>query len=211
MLSAFISIALPFLEGGSIKQPGTLPMVINYTLAWGIVKWRREYTGYFHKNAGKPPIVFSINLAVIGAALIFAYRARVAVSSPDTVGIIITALCWATISASSEQLLWIYIFESWDCFTQANRKTLMRIAGLGFFTLFVGMIHIRFWTLFGEAADPKFTAGIIFVILTSISGYLHLILWRKSSRMIYTFIPHFLLTLVPLFWTGYSILPYLIR
>jgi hypothetical protein len=29
--------------------------------------------------------------------------------------------------------------------------------------------------------------------------------------MVYTFIPHFLLNLVPLFWTGYSILPFLIK
>ena len=28
--------------------------------------------------------------------------------------------------------------------------------------------------------------------------------------MVYTFIPHFILNLLPLLWTGYSIVPYLV-
>jgi hypothetical protein len=59
--------------------------------------------------------------------------------------------------------------------------------------------------------EPGAVIGIAFVMLTSLSGYLHLVVWRKSRQMFFTFIPHLLLNLVPVFWTHYSILPYLIR
>jgi hypothetical protein len=35
--------------------------------------------------------------------------------------------------------------------------------------------------------------------------------WRESNQMIFTFIPHYLLNLLPFFWTGYSLLPYLFK
>ena len=53
--------------------------------------------------------------------------------------------------------------------------------------------------------------GIVFIVLTSLSGFLHLIVWRKSHQMLFTFIPHLLLNLVPIIWTHYSILPFLFR
>lgn len=48
-------------------------------------------------------------------------------------------------------------------------------------------------------------------VLTSLSGFLHLIVWRQSRQMVFTFIPHLILNLVPIFWTNYSIIPYLFR
>ena len=68
-----------------------------------------------------------------------------------------------------------------------------------------------YWAKFLETVDPKQVLGLVFVVLTTVSGFLHLVVWRKSNQMIFTFIPHFLLNLVPIFWTNYSILPYLIR
>jgi len=138
---------------------------------------------------------------------------EIKVENPDVTGIILTALCWATLNASSEQLLWIYIFESWDLFQRENTNRLIKIistiVGLLFFTVFVGLIHVMFWARFLKTVDAKGLIGTVFIILTSVSGYLHIVVWRKSSQMLYTFIPHFMLNVFPLIWTGYSMLPYL--
>ena len=137
------------------------------------------------------------------------------VPSPDITGVLVTAVFWAVFNAASEQLLWIYIFESWDLsalFTGLKYgRLLKRAVGLLLFTIFVGTIHTLFWVRFLHTVDAEMSLGTIFVILTSISGYLHIAVWRKGGEMLYTFIPHFLLNLLPLFWTGYSILPYLLE
>jgi hypothetical protein len=82
---------------------------------------------------------------------------------------------------------------------------------LALFAAFVGLIHTMFWARFLNTVDPKPVFGLAFILLTTVSGFLHLVVWRKSNHMILTFIPHFLLNLVPIFWTNYAILPYLIR
>lgn len=87
----------------------------------------------------------------------------------------------------------------------------MIVVGLILFSIFVGTIHTMYWAKFLHTVNPKIIFGILFIIGTTISGYLHIIVWRQSYRMTYTFIPHFLLNLIPLFWTGYSIMSYLFK
>ena len=159
--------------------------------------------------------IFYINVGVILIALILAYLSRITIDQPALIGILLTAVLWATINASSEQLLWIYIFEAWDLsgtFRNIRHgKLINRAIGLILFTAFVGLIHVMFWVNFLHTVDSTQLVGVFFVIITTVSGYLHLVVWRKSSQMVFTFIPHFMLNLIPLIWTGYSILPYLIR
>ena len=115
ILSAVIAIGFPFLASLLYTETGALlPMIFYYVLAWGIVKWRRGSTGYFNKPIQKVPLIFYINVGVILLALILAYLSRITIDQPDIIGILLTAVLWATINASSEQLLWIYIFEAWD-------------------------------------------------------------------------------------------------
>lgn len=215
ILSVLFAIGFPFLAQILYLTTGALvPMLIYYAIAWGISKWRRGSTGYFTKLKGKPPIAFFVNLGVVIISLVFAYYARVVVVDVNIVGVILTGLIWATINASSEQILWIYIFEAWDLHpsrTKENKKNLLySIIGLILFTSFVGLIHVMFWVNFLHVVDSQTIFGIIFVFLTTVSGFLHLVVWRKSNQMIYTFIPHFILNLIPLFWTGFSIIPYLL-
>jgi len=214
LLSSIIALGLPPLAMVLYKFTGALvPMILYYGLAWGIVKWRRGSTGYFSKNGSPAPVSFYINTVIILIALALAYQARIVVPDYDMGGIFFTALIWATINASSEQLLWIYIFEAWDLFEKQRQSRFyrwgLRVVGLLFFTIFVGLIHTMFWTQFLHTVDASKSIGVLFVIITSLSGYFHLLVWRKSGRMIFTFIPHFLLNLIPLVWTGYSIWPYL--
>ncbi len=76
-------------------------------------------------------------------------------------------------------------FNSWDLFKmdQFGRagRIAMRISGLLLFTIFVGTIHSLFWAKFLHTVDPDSSLGIIFIIVISVSGYLHILVWRKKG------------------------------
>lgn len=206
-ISTIIAIVFPLFAGYLYEETGALlPMIFYYGLAWGIVKWRRGSTGYFNTSKKRIPISFLINVLLILLSLAFAYHARIINHEPNILGVIMTAIIWAPLNAASEQLLWIYIFEAWDL--RGGRTN--RIIGLLLFSTFVGLIHVFFWVNFLHTINSKVIAGIIAVFLTTLSGYVHIFVWRESNHMGYTFIPHLLLNLVPLFWTGYNIFPYLL-
>ncbi len=210
-LAVMTAFLFPIVAGFLYKLTGALlPMLLYYGLAWGIVKWRRGSTGYFKPFPKRITTFFYINLGVILISLICAYLARNQFSSSNSIGILITIFIWAPINAATEQLLWIYLFESWDLYPTKPRPA-FRFLGLVLFAAFVGLIHTMFWTKFLDTVDPKQLFGVAFILLTTVSGFLHLVVWRKSNHMILTFIPHFLLNLVPIFWTNYAILPFLIR
>lgn len=217
-ISAVVAIFLPILAGMLFRLIGALlPMILYYGLAWGLVKWRRGSTGYFNEFETKYPSAFFLNLVLIITAVILAYFSRIT-HSYDLTGVLLTALIWAPINAASEQLLWIYLFESWDYYgdeieketNKKGKKYLFTIIGLILFTVFVGTIHTFFWIGFLHVVDSANVLGIIFVMITSISGFIHIIAWRQSNQMIFTFIPHLILNLIPTLFTGYSILPYLL-
>ena len=84
-----------------------------------------------------------------------------------------------------------------------------RIIGLLLFSAFVGLIHTSFWVQFLHIVQAGTLLGTLFIVLTSLSGFLHILVWRQSRQMVFTFIPHLMLNLVPIFWTNYSIIPYL--
>jgi hypothetical protein len=214
-LSAGMALLFPLLAGVLLMVSGALlPMVLYYSAAWGISIWRRGASGYRLKKLPSPPVSFYIQLFVIAVALILSYFARIKVTNPAIVEVVLTAVVWAVVNASSEQLLWIYIFDAWDLYKKdefsVRSRILMRISGCLLFTVFVGTIHTMYWAKILHTVNSGTIIGILFIVATTISGYLHVVVWRQSSRMIYTFIPHFLLNLVPLFWTGYSIFPYLL-
>ena len=211
VLSAGLAVLFPFIAGLLYGRTGALlPILLYYGIAWGVVKWRRGSIGYRNPFPAKPPVAFFVNLGVILACLICAWLTPVINPKISIGGMLITALVWAPLNGATEQILWIYIFESWDLYPK-KINIANRLIGLLFFSTFVGLIHIKFWVLFLTTVEPGTVIGVIFVMLTSLSGYLHLVVWRKSRQMFFTFIPHLLLNLVPVFWTHYSILPYLIR
>jgi hypothetical protein len=215
VLSVVLALLFPFMaQFFYVKTGALIPLLLYYGIAWGISKWRRGSTGYFNEITEKYPPSFFINLGVILLCLIFAFLAQIVSSSTTIIGVLLTALVWAPINAASEQLLWIYIFEAWDLYLpwtekNKNKNWTYRIFGLLLFSAFVGMIHTLFWINFLHTVDSAIVFGILFILATTLSGYIHLWVWRESNQMVFTFIPHFLLNLIPLFWTGYSILPYL--
>ena len=210
-ISLAVAPLLPLIAGFLYRRTGALiPMVLYYGLAWALVMWRRGSSGYGNPRPAKITGYFYLNVFVIIACLVSAYLARIRYPAGDATGILVTALVWAPINAASEQLLWIYLFESWDLYPEKPSPA-FRFVGLLLFLVFVGLIHALFWARFLTTVDPSGVLGAVFIVLTSLSGFLHLVVWRKSNHMILTFIPHFMLNLIPLFWTGYSMLPYLLK
>jgi hypothetical protein len=208
-LAAGTAIALPLTAGFLYSRTGAfLPMLLYYGLAWGLVKWRRGATGYGNPMPARPPLAFYLNVGVIGVCLFCAWMSPIITPDVQPVGVLLTALVWAPLNAATEQLLWIYIFEAWDLYPGKGRVA-FRALGLLFFLAFVGLIHTLFWVQFLHTVQAGTLFGTIFVVLTSVSGFLHLVVWRQSRQMVFTFIPHLLLNLVPLIWTGYSMVPHL--
>ena len=210
-ISAVVAVAFPFIAGWLYGKKGALiPIILYYSLAWGLAKLRRGVVGYRTPMPPRPPVWFYVNVGVILIGLVFAYLSPVKVDNPWLPGVVLTALLWAPANAASEQLLWLYIFDSWDLYP-GKKSIPYRVAGLVFFAAFVGLIHTMFWTKFLTVVEPGTVFGALFVLATTISGFLHIVVWRQSGQMVFTFIPHLLLNLGPLLWTGYSILPYLWR
>ncbi|RLD09165.1 MAG: hypothetical protein DRI56_04700 [Chloroflexota bacterium] len=211
ILATTVAISLPFVAGFLYHRTGALlPMALYYGLAWGLVKWRRGTIGYRNPLPEKPPFTFYLNMAVIGTCLICAWLSPIVNPAVQPVGMILTALIWAPLNAATEQILWIYIFEAWDLYPKKIQIT-YRSIGLLLFATFVGLIHTNFWVLFLHTVQSGTFFGTLFIILTSISGFLHIVVWRQSRQMVFTFIPHLLLNLIPIFWTNYSVMPYLLR
>ncbi|GAB4533824.1 MAG: hypothetical protein Fur0018_23420 [Anaerolineales bacterium] len=209
-LAVVLALGLPFVAGFLYRQTGALlPMLLYYGLAWGVALWRRGDSGYRNPMPKNPPVWFWVNLGVIALSLVAARLSPVVTENPHLAGVLLTALFWAPINAASEQLLWLYLFDAWDLYPESTHPA-FRGVGLLLFAAFVGMIHTMFWVHFLTTVQPEPPWGVLFILLTTLSGFLHIVVWRQSKQMIFTFIPHLLLNLGPLFWTGYTILPYLL-
>lgn len=219
VLSMALAIGLPLLAGLLYDVTGALiPMLIYYAAAWGIVKWRRGQTGYLNKPRKKLPVPFIVNIILVSIALAFAFIERVPNPAPDVNGVVVSAIIWPIANASTEQLLWIYIFEAWDLRFPWNggkkaspKNWTCKVIGLLLNSIFIGMIHVLYWAKFLTTVEAKSAFGVAFILLTTVTGYMHLWTWRDSNQMLFTFIPHYLLNLLPFFWTGYSLLPFLVQ
>jgi len=216
VISSVMALCFPVLAGFLYTETGALlPIILYYFAAWSISIFRRGGSGYHFKNLSAPPVWFYINLAVIAATLVVSFFIRVETENPYLIGVLCTGVIWAVANASTEQLLWLYIFDAWDLYKKDTLsrtcRVFMRTTGLVLFSLFIGTIHALFWAKFLHTVNATGILAILFILGTTVSGYLHILVWRKSSQMLYTFIPHFMLNLFPLVWTGYSILPYLLK
>ena len=188
---------------------------------WGVVKWRRGRIGYLNKPIKKLPKSFVLNVGLVIVAVIISAFAPIHTPSPDAAGVILSASIWPVFNASSEQLLWIYIFEAWDLRLPQKgsgegdvnmpKKWMFRFIGLLLNLTFVGMIHVMYWAKFLLTVNSASMLGVLFVVMSTVTGVVHLWVWRESNQMVFTFIPHYILNLMPFFWTGYSLIPFLFR
>ena len=220
VIATLAAIGLPFAAAFIFNATGALiPLILYYgVFCWAIVRWRRGAIGYeinrgeirkqFASYVGSIFIVILIlQLILIGFEFITVQR----VSDFNLLGFIITLVIWAPLNAFSEQLIWIYTFDSYAEFFKegSKRKVMIAIGGLLYIAL-ISLIHLLFWILVLPEGHYVFPFSELFVpIQTAISiGYIFL--YRKSKSMWPLGIIHVLINITAIALSGYSILPVLL-
>ncbi|MDF1538097.1 MAG: hypothetical protein P1Q69_04260 [Candidatus Thorarchaeota archaeon] len=221
ILAALAAIAMPVVAGLLFSVTGALiPLLLYYgVFCWAIVRWRRGAVGYeinrgqLRKQfAGYVSIVFvivlSLQLVLSGIELITAQQ----VSDFNLLGFIVTLVVWAPINAFSEQLIWVYTFDSYaEFFKEGPKRSGMIALGGLLYVILIGIIHALFWGLFltteGQYVFP-FSELFIPIQMAISIGYIFL--YRKAKSMWPLALIHVLINISAVLLSGYSILPFLL-
>jgi hypothetical protein len=220
VLAALAAIGLPFVAAFIFNATGALiPLILYYgVFCWAIVRWRRGAVGYeinrgeIRKQfAGYASSVFSVililQLILIGFEFITVQR----VSDFNLLGFIVTLVVWAPVNAFSEQLIWIYTFDSYAEFFKEGqkRKVMIALGGLLYIAL-ISLIHLLFWILVLPEGQYVFPFSELFVPIQTVISIGYIFLYRKSKSMWPLGIIHVLINVAAIALSGYSILPVLL-
>jgi hypothetical protein len=220
VLATLAAIGLPFAAGYIFNATGALiPLIIYYgVFCWAIVRWRRGAVGY-GINRGEIRkqfasyvssifvVILMLQLILIGFEWITVQR----VSDFNPLGFIITLVIWAPLNAFSEQLIWMYTFDSYAEFFKEGpkRKGMIALGGLLYVTL-IGLIHLLFWILVLPEGQHVFPFSELFVPIQIVISIGYIFLYRTSKSMWPLAIIHVLLNIAGIVFSGYSILPFLL-
>ena len=213
LLAAVTTIGLPFLCLKLFEMTGALLPILVYYLVFcvGLVKWRKGTLDY------RRPVKM-VSLLFIGLLLIQLVHFLVSTKIIERdknfslIGFFITLLIWCPVNAFMEQLLWIYIYDSFaNRFDTKWLKILFSGIGLVFFWGFIGLIHVFFWAKFLMGVNTTFPYFQIFLGLQYPLTIGYLIIYRRTKSMYPIAIVHFLQDIGGVIGAGYSILPYLIK
>ncbi|MHA1930199.1 MAG: hypothetical protein ACTSV2_16640 [Candidatus Thorarchaeota archaeon] len=220
ILAAIAAIVMPILAGFLFSITGAfVPLLLYYgVFCWGIVRWRRGSVGYelkrgeFRKQfAGYVSAIFVgilvLQIILIGIQIVTAQQ----VSDFSLLGFIITLVIWAPLNAFSEQLIWMYTFDSYAEFFKdgPKRKGMIAVGGLLYVTL-IGMIHVLFWILVLPVGQHVFPFSELFIPIQIAISIGYIFLYRKAKSMWPLAIIHILLNIAGVLLSGNSILPYLL-
>ena len=129
----------------------------------------------------------------------------------NPVGWILTLTIWAPMNAFSEQLIWLYTFDSFAEFYKEGRKrSAMILIGGGLYIALIGLIHALFWGKFLLESSYVFGFTQVFFIIQFIMPIGYVFLYRGTGSMWPVGIIHLLLNVTGVLFSGYSILPYLV-
>jgi len=221
VIAIIAALGLPVLSWYLYTAIGALPVLIIYygIFCIGVRKWRYGNTGYEVKKGSiisqfrtYATIPFIIALMAQIGLIIDSWIIVERVSNSTLLGFLGTLLLWAPINAFSEQLSWLYVFESFSEFWDEKMKRGIGTAiGVLLYVTYIGLIHALFWGRFllGSANVSPFTE--IFFLLQFVVSLCYLIIYKQSKSMWPIGIIHFLLNFTSVLFSGYSMLPYLIR
>jgi hypothetical protein len=220
VLATLAAIGLPFAAGYIFNATGALiPLILYYgVFCWAIVRWRRGAVGY-EINRGEIRKQFAgyvgsifvfilmLQLILIGFEFITVQR----VSDFNLLGFILTLVIWAPVNAFSEQLIWIYTFDSYAEFFKEGprRKGMIVIGGLLYIAL-ISLIHLLFWILVLPEGQYVFPFSELFVPIQTVIAIGYIFLYRKSKSMWPLGIIHVLINIAAIALSGYSIIPVLL-
>ena len=220
VIAAIAAIGLPLAAGFIFNATGALiPLIIYYgVFCWGIVRWRRGALGYeLNRGALRKQfagylssifvIILILQLILVGFEFITVQR----VSDFNLLGFIITLVVWPPLNAFSEQLIWIYTFDSYAEFFKEGpkRKAMIAIGGILYITL-ISLIHLLFWILFLPEGQYVFPFSELFVPIQTVIAIGYIFLYRRAKSMWPLGIIHVLINITSIALSGYSILPFLL-
>jgi hypothetical protein len=218
---AFLTaLGLPLFLGYTYSLTGAvLPMFVYYVVfSWVIVKWRRGRLDY---GIRREPIwvkvrrsatpLFFVILALQLLLVVASYVTVIRVSPIDTLGWLATLLLWAPVNAMSEQLIWLYTFDSYADYCNAGRKRTAMIAiGTMLYLSLIGLVHVFFWGKFLLGSTYAFFWTEIFLPIQFVIPIGYVFLYRQTKSMWPIAGIHFLLDFTPVLFSGYSMIPFLL-
>lgn len=219
-LAVISALVMPIVAGYVFDFTGALiPMLIYYGLfAILIVRWRRGSLDY-KIQWGKTREQFRSYLTPLFGAL-FILQSILVITSWFTlvrfdvlnpIGWILTLILWAPINAFSEQLIWLYTFDSFaEYYKEGRKRTVMVFIGGALYIMLIGMIHVLFWAKFLLESSYLFIFTELFFIVQFIMPIGYIFLYRRTGSMWPLGIIHVYLNFTGVLFSGYSILPYLL-
>ncbi|MBN2228297.1 MAG: hypothetical protein JW779_01815 [Candidatus Thorarchaeota archaeon] len=220
IIATIAAILMPIIAGYLFDITGALiPMAIYYGLfAILIVKWRKGSLDYKIQRGNirqqfrsyLTPLFISL-FALQGVLVITSWFTIIHIGILDPLGWILTLAIWAPINAFSEQLIWLYTFDSYAEFYKEGRKrSIMVFVGGALYITLIGMIHALFWGKFLLGSNYVFLFTELFFIIQFIMPIGYVFLYRRTGSMWPVGFIHLFLNVTGVLFSGYSIIPYLL-
>ncbi len=220
IIAVIAAILMPMAAGFLFDTTGALiPMAMYYGLfAILIVRWRKGSLNYELergnlRNQFRSYItpLFILLFVLQGILVITSWFTVIRHSVVDPMGWILTLLIWAPMNAFSEQLIWLYTFDSFaEYYKEGRRRSVMIIIGGILYLTLIGMIHALFWGKFLLESNYVFIFTQIFFLIQFIMPIGYIFLYRRTGSMWPIGFIHLFLNFTGVLFSGYSIIPYLL-
>lgn len=220
MLAITSALVLPLVAGYLFDFTGALLSMFIYYCVFAIliVRWRRGSLDYkIHwgkireqfRNYLTP--LFGVLFILQTILVIISWFTLIRFEVLNPIGWIMTLIVWAPINAFSEQLIWLYTFDSFaEYYKEGRKRTVMVFIGGVLYLMLIGMIHVLFWAKFLLGSNYLFIFTELFFIIQFIIPIGYILLYRRTGSMWPLGIIHVYLNITGVLFSGYSILPFLL-
>ena len=184
-----------------------LPLVLYYgVFCFALVYKRKGSLEYFKPISWVWPLfLFLLSIQVLTQV---AGALTIVPTDDEMVGVVLTLLLWVPLNALAEQLLWVYIFDSFETrWTERRKRFIGGIVGILLALVFVGMIHALFWGSFLPSFESVAPWSYIFFATQFVITPGYLFLYRRSGSMWPIFALHIIADATLVIAAQYSIIP----
>jgi hypothetical protein len=220
LIATVAALGMPLVAGYLFDYIGAfVPMAIYYGLfAILIVRWRRGSLDYGidkgnAKNQFKQYLTTPLFIglfALQGILVATSWFTLIRVEPLNPLGWILTLAIWAPVNAFSEQLIWVYSFDSFaEYYKEGKRRWGMVFIGGGLYIALIGLIHALFWAKFLLESTYIFPFTQVFFLIQFVMPIGYLFLYRRTGSMWPLGIIHVFLNVTGVAFSGYSIIPFL--
>ncbi|MDD1756622.1 MAG: CPBP family glutamic-type intramembrane protease [Methanomassiliicoccales archaeon] len=184
-----------------------IPLILYYgVFCFALVYFRKGSLEYYRPMSWVLPLF--LFLLLIQALTQVAGALTIIPSNDELVGVLLTLLIWVPLNAFTEQLLWVYIFDSFETrWTERKKRLVGGVIGILLTLVFVGMIHALFWGSFLPSFESVAPWSYIFFATQFIITPGYLFLYRRSGSMWPIFAIHIVADATLVITAQYSIIP----